>query len=171
MVRWCLVDVVVQRALFSSCQQWMYLNYCDYFVETCTVVYVRMINSPNRHSDSPNCNVINKALRDEFAVSHGIGKRASPDHGLESMIPVTMWTFPVTFLCRSMVPVIKTSKFQPWKWTRLTLIILAPLGSMRHVMTITWGTIPIATWTPTVNIVNFRMGTVTTMPPSPGVTP
>ena len=83
-----------------------------FFVETCTVVYVHVINSPNRHSDSPNCNVINKALRDEFAVSHGIGKRASPDHGLDSTIPVTMWTYPVTFCCRSTVPVTKTFPFQ-----------------------------------------------------------
>ena len=109
----CLMNVVVQRVLFSSCQQWMYLDYCDFFfVETCTVVYVHVINSPNRHSDSPNCNVINKALRDEFAVSHGIEKRASPDHGLDSTIPVTMWTYPVTFCCRSTVPVTKTFPFQ-----------------------------------------------------------
>ena len=167
----CLMNVVVQRVLFSSCQQWMYLYYYDYFVETCNVVYVRVINSPNRHSDSPNCNVINKALRDEFAVSHGIGKRASPDHGLDSTIPVTMWTFPVTFCCRSMVPVIKTSKFQPRKWTLLTPRFLVALGSMRHVMTITRGMIPIAAWTPTVNIVNFRTGRVTTMPSSPRMTP
>ena len=61
----------------------MYFCNCDYFVETCTVVYVRVLNSPNRHFGSPNCNVINKALCDEFAVSHGSGKRGSPDHGQE----------------------------------------------------------------------------------------
>ena len=106
------MNVVVQRVLFSSCQQWMYLYYCDYFVEACTVVHVCVINSPNRHSDSPNCNVINKTLRDEFAVSHGIGKRASLDHGLDSTIPVTMWTYPVTFCCKWTVPVTKTFPFQ-----------------------------------------------------------
>ena len=38
-----------------------------------------------------------------------------------STIPVTMWTFPVTFCCRSTVPVTKTFPFQSpnrhcWRW-------------------------------------------------------
>ena len=91
----------------------MYFYNCEHCVETCTIVYVRMLNSPNRHS-----------------------KRASPDHGRDSTIPVTMWTFSVTFCCRSTVPITKTSKFQPWKWTLSTPILLVAPGSMRHVMTI-----------------------------------